>query len=178
MNAHAPRPCRKEIGARNLAPVGRVLLLTVVPLLILAGCDSSGSKTPDDAPATGSIAIGEPAAPGGAPIVVPPGSPEICADLAGSTALRDLVPSMTALAVDGTGSRASAQLQQAAADLRTAAETGSAEAALTAALTAAADAIDAVVASQAQDPTAMQTLADALTTLDSEVQTICHFPVG
>jgi hypothetical protein len=155
----------------------RVLVQFVLSLLILAGCDSSGSS-PDNATAAGSIAIGEPAAPGGAAIVVPPGSPKVCGDLAGSTALRDLVPSMTALAVDGTGSPAVAQLRRAAADLRTAAETSSTGAALTAAFTAAADAIDAVVASQAQDPTAMHTLADALTALDREVQKICHFPIG
>jgi flavin-binding protein dodecin len=155
-------------------------------LLGLVGCSTggdpaSGTPTPSGSGAgsAGTVAPGDTteAVPGGAAVIVPPGSPQVCGSLARSAAVRDLGRAFADLADPAEVAAAEATLRDAATDLRALA-TDAVDDALAGAMRNAADTLDRLDRHRLDDVDAVEAVDVALRRLGEEVQEVCGFPVG
>jgi hypothetical protein len=140
----------------------------VAAVLVLGAC--SADEKPIEYP---------PVVPGGAPVVVSPGSPPVCAALAASAPIRNLGLALDKMAlddVDGAAGVRAAGVRAAAADARAIA--GDAGGDVAEALAAFADALENLAQTGLADADAASRLRSGFEAASEEVQALCHFPVG
>jgi hypothetical protein len=160
----------------RLGLVTAAALALLSPFLLGGDASDAGPGRHTRSPATGSA----PAVPGGAAVSVRPGSPPICAALAGSRRLRGLGGIIDRLAISAANSTdaaaASADLRELAAELRGMATT--ADDGLRAPLADLAAALEGLAGPGLADEPTVDAVADRLVGLGSEVQARCGFAVG
>lgn len=113
---------------------------------------------------------------GGAPVIVKPGSPPMCRDLAASVAVRGIAASVAELAVEETAASGADGLRAAARDLRVVARSVEGEAAR--AMQAVAGSLVTLADRGIEDQSAVDVLVRDLGHLGTEVQDDCEFPQG
>lgn len=158
------------------------LVVVVIASVALSACTPDTVTRSPAAPSLGpTVGVASPgvAVPGGVAVVVPPGSPQVCAALARSAAIRDLGQALADIADPQLATGAAQTLRQAATDLTVLADE-QADAPLATAMQEASGALDQLAESPqiVTDPDAAAAPAAALSRLGEEVQRVCDLPVG
>jgi len=157
------------VGAVTRRPHSVVVIVVGLVIVALTGCSHKAHRSD---PSTASSE----AVPGGAAVVVPPGSPPICSALAGAAAVRDLGNAAHKFASSDESALDTSPLTAAAQQLRTL--SGQATGQLRTRLIDTADALDELTKAGPSDQDATTAASQTIVRLGDEVQSVCRFPVG